>query len=105
MPTSIERPGPQSNALAHIHVREIETMNLMQNTATQMEKTTTQAATGPGAPRKHHTARDRRPAGIRTQWLWGVWGMLLSVPIIVIVKIISEHIEPSQPVAELLGDR
>jgi predicted PurR-regulated permease PerM len=37
-------------------------------------------------------------------WLWGVWGMLLSVPIIVIVKVISEHIEQLQPVAELLGD-
>lgn len=37
-------------------------------------------------------------------WLWGVWGMLLSVPIIVIVKVVSEHIEPLQPVAELLGE-
>ena len=37
-------------------------------------------------------------------WLWGVWGMLLSVPIIVIIKVVSEHVEPLQPVAELLGD-
>ena len=37
-------------------------------------------------------------------WLWGVWGMLLSVPIIVIVKVVSEHVEPLQPVAELLGE-
>ena len=37
-------------------------------------------------------------------WLWGIWGMLLSVPIIVIVKVISEHVEPLQPVAELLGE-
>jgi len=37
-------------------------------------------------------------------WLWGVWGMLLSVPIIVIVKVIAEHVEQLQPVAELLGD-
>ncbi len=37
-------------------------------------------------------------------WLWGVWGMLLGVPIIVIVKVISEHIKQLQPVAELLGD-
>ena len=22
-------------------------------------------------------------------WLWGVWGMLLSIPIIVIVKVVS----------------
>ena len=37
-------------------------------------------------------------------WLWGVWGMLLSVPIIVIVKVVSEHVEQLQPVAELLGE-
>jgi len=36
-------------------------------------------------------------------WLWGVWGMLLSVPIIFIIKVVSEHVEPLQPVAELLG--
>ena len=37
-------------------------------------------------------------------WLWGIWGMLLSIPITVIVKVVSEHIEPLQPVAELLGE-
>jgi predicted PurR-regulated permease PerM len=37
-------------------------------------------------------------------WLWGVWGMLLSIPIIVIVKVVSDHVEPLHPVAELLGD-
>jgi predicted PurR-regulated permease PerM len=37
-------------------------------------------------------------------WLWGIWGMLLSVPIIVIVKVVSEHVEPLQPMAELLGE-
>jgi len=37
-------------------------------------------------------------------WLWGVWGMLLSVPLVVIVKVVSERIEPLHPVAELLGD-
>jgi predicted PurR-regulated permease PerM len=37
-------------------------------------------------------------------WLWGVWGMLLSVPIIVIVKVVSQHVEQLQPVAELLGE-
>jgi predicted PurR-regulated permease PerM len=36
-------------------------------------------------------------------WLWGVWGMLLSVPIIVIVKVVSHHVESLHPVAELLG--
>ncbi|MEN6584720.1 MAG: AI-2E family transporter [Sulfuricella sp.] len=37
-------------------------------------------------------------------WLWGVWGMLLGIPIIVIVKAVSLHVEQLQPVAELLGE-
>ena len=37
-------------------------------------------------------------------WLWGVWGMLLSIPIIVIVKVVSQHVEQLQPVAEVLGE-
>ena len=37
-------------------------------------------------------------------WLWGVWGMLLSIPIIVIVKVVSQHVEPLHPMAELLAD-
>jgi predicted PurR-regulated permease PerM len=37
-------------------------------------------------------------------WLWGVWGLLLSIPIIVIVKVVSQHVEQLQPVAELLGE-
>jgi predicted PurR-regulated permease PerM len=37
-------------------------------------------------------------------WLWGVWGMLLGIPIIVIVKVISGYIDYLQPVAEILGE-
>lgn len=37
-------------------------------------------------------------------WLWGIWGMLLSIPIIVIIRAVSLHIEQLHPVAELLGD-
>ncbi len=37
-------------------------------------------------------------------WLWGIWGMLLGIPIIVIVKVISQHVQQLQPVAELLGE-
>ncbi|MCF8178540.1 MAG: AI-2E family transporter [Sulfuritalea sp.] len=37
-------------------------------------------------------------------WLWGVWGILLSFPVIVIVKVVAQHIEHFSPVAELLGD-
>jgi len=37
-------------------------------------------------------------------WLWGIWGMLLSIPIIVIIKVVSQHVEQLSPVAELLGE-
>ena len=37
-------------------------------------------------------------------WLWGIWGMLLSIPIIVIIKVVSQHIEELHPMAELLGN-
>jgi predicted PurR-regulated permease PerM len=37
-------------------------------------------------------------------WLWGVWGLLIGIPITVIVKVISEHIDGMQPIAELLGE-
>jgi predicted PurR-regulated permease PerM len=37
-------------------------------------------------------------------WLWGIWGMLLSIPIVVITKVVAQHIEPLHPLAELLGE-
>lgn len=37
-------------------------------------------------------------------WLWGIWGMLLCVPVVVVVKVIAEHVEDMQPLAELLGE-
>ncbi len=37
-------------------------------------------------------------------WLWGIWGMLLSIPLVVIVKVVSQHVEQLHPLAELLGD-
>jgi predicted PurR-regulated permease PerM len=37
-------------------------------------------------------------------WLWGVWGLLLGVPIIVIIKVIAEHVEDMEPIAELLRE-
>jgi predicted PurR-regulated permease PerM len=35
-------------------------------------------------------------------WLWGVWGLLLAIPIIVAIKVASELVEQLHPVAELL---
>ncbi|MBV7536497.1 AI-2E family transporter [Duganella sp. sic0402] len=37
-------------------------------------------------------------------WLWGVWGLLLGVPVIVIVKVVAERVEGMEVVAELLGE-
>ena len=37
-------------------------------------------------------------------WLWGIWGMLLGIPIVVIIKVVSERIEQLQPLAELLSE-
>lgn len=37
-------------------------------------------------------------------WLWGIWGALLAVPILVVIKTAADHVEDLKPVAELLGD-
>lgn len=47
---------------------------------------------------------DCRVRGLFWGWLWGIWGMLLGIPIVVICKVVSEHVEELHPVAELLGD-
>jgi predicted PurR-regulated permease PerM len=37
-------------------------------------------------------------------WLWGVWGLLLAVPIIMVVKTICDQVDDLKPVGELLGE-
>jgi predicted PurR-regulated permease PerM len=37
-------------------------------------------------------------------WMWGVWGLLLGVPIVMVIKSVCDHIEDLQPIGELLGD-
>jgi predicted PurR-regulated permease PerM len=37
-------------------------------------------------------------------WLWGIWGMLLGIPIVVILKVVAEHVEGMQPISEILGE-
>lgn len=36
-------------------------------------------------------------------WMWEMWGLLLAIPIMVAVKAAADHIEPLQPIGELLG--
>lgn len=37
-------------------------------------------------------------------WLWGVWGLLLGLPILMIVKAVCDRIEDLKPISEFLGD-
>jgi predicted PurR-regulated permease PerM len=37
-------------------------------------------------------------------WLWGMWGLLLGVPVVVVVKVVAERVEGMEVVAELLGE-
>lgn len=37
-------------------------------------------------------------------WLWGMWGALLAVPILVVLKTVADHVEDMKPVGELLGE-
>ncbi|HSH88439.1 MAG TPA: AI-2E family transporter [Ramlibacter sp.] len=36
-------------------------------------------------------------------WLWGVWGLLLGIPIMMVVKAICDRVEDLKPIGELLG--
>ena len=37
-------------------------------------------------------------------WVWNVWGMLLAVPLLMVIKAICDHVEDFKGVGELLGD-
>jgi predicted PurR-regulated permease PerM len=37
-------------------------------------------------------------------WLWGGWGMLLAVPMLMVVKAVCDHVEGFKGVGELLGN-
>ena len=37
-------------------------------------------------------------------WLWGVWGMVLAVPITSMIKIICENVQPLRPIAILMSE-
>lgn len=36
-------------------------------------------------------------------WIWGVAGALLAVPLLISIKILCDHLEPLEPIGELLG--
>jgi predicted PurR-regulated permease PerM len=37
-------------------------------------------------------------------WVWNVWGMLLAVPMLMVIKVVCDHIEDFNAFGELLGD-
>jgi predicted PurR-regulated permease PerM len=36
-------------------------------------------------------------------WLWGVWGLLLGMPALLMVKVVCDRVEDFKPIGELLG--
>lgn len=36
-------------------------------------------------------------------WLWGVWGLLLGIPIMMVIKAVCDRVDDLKPVGELLG--
>lgn len=37
-------------------------------------------------------------------WLWGIWGLFLGVPILVVIKVICDRVDEFKSVGELLGE-
>ena len=36
-------------------------------------------------------------------WLWGLWGLLLGLPILMMIKALCDHVEDLRPIGELLS--
>ena len=37
-------------------------------------------------------------------WLWGIWGLLLGVPILVVIKAVCDRVDDLKPIGEFLGN-
>ena len=37
-------------------------------------------------------------------WLWGLWGMLLAMPLLLIIRTVADKVDDLAPLAELLSD-
>ena len=37
-------------------------------------------------------------------WLWGIWGLLLGAPLLMVVKSVCDRVDDFKPIGELLGD-
>ena len=36
-------------------------------------------------------------------WIWGAWGTVLAVPMLVIVKSVADHVAPLRPIGRLMA--
>ena len=36
-------------------------------------------------------------------WIWGAWGTILAVPMLVMVKSVADHVESLKPVSRLMA--
>lgn len=37
-------------------------------------------------------------------WMWGAWGLFLAMPIMMVVKVVCDHVEGLQPIGDFLGE-
>ena len=37
-------------------------------------------------------------------WLWGIWGLLLGPPLLMVVKAVCDRVDDLKPIGELLGE-
>jgi predicted PurR-regulated permease PerM len=37
-------------------------------------------------------------------WLWGIWGLFLGVPILMVIKVVCDRVDDFKAVGELLGE-
>lgn len=37
-------------------------------------------------------------------WVWGVWGMLLAVPMMMAIKVVCDHVDDLKPIGHFLGE-
>ena len=37
-------------------------------------------------------------------WLWGGWGLLLGLPILMVFKAVCDHVEELKPIGEFMGE-
>ena len=37
-------------------------------------------------------------------WVWGLWGMLLAVPMMMAIKVVCDHVEDLKPIGHFLGE-